>query len=292
MVKSYMSLSKYIVEYQLKNIKITHDINAWIEYPEFNFIYNKLWIATSQELNCGPMGVYPEEYPIVFKPIINLYGMSRGFKIINNEEEYDMNIKDGFFWEEYITGDHYCVDLILIKGNIKFCSALKSHADIKGSFLYHESEPEYILPEHIKFWISLYFKDYCGAMNLEIINGLIIEGHLRLNGDFHLYNIDFVKHLDNFYKTNIWNLNYIIKKIYIIPIFTDVNISSDDYVILKKKVLKFTNENKINSLLIDNIHSKSQSEFLVRTFMLEVDDYSILEKIIIFKKKLRISKII
>ena len=33
------------------------------------------------------MGVYPIKYPIVFKPIINLYGMSRGFMIINNEKE-------------------------------------------------------------------------------------------------------------------------------------------------------------------------------------------------------------
>ena len=71
------------------------------------------------------MHTYPNKYPIVFKPIINLKGMSKGFKIIKSEEEYDKNIKDGLFWEEYLEGNHYCIDLILLNGKIKYYTCLK-----------------------------------------------------------------------------------------------------------------------------------------------------------------------
>ena len=169
MVNKYMSLKDYIDKYKFKNIDVINDSFAWAKYPEFNFIYNKLWLAQSQDIPCGPMGVYPHKYPIIFKPIINLYGMSRGFKIINNEEDYDKNIKDGFFWESYLVGDHWCIDLILVNGEIKFYSCLKSYPGKNGSFLYHKSLPEFEIPNHILFWIKTYFSSYTGALNLEII---------------------------------------------------------------------------------------------------------------------------
>ena len=64
-----------------------------------------------------------------------------------------------------------------------------------GSFEYHESIPNYKLPKHVKFWIETYFNDFTGPINIETIADSIIECHLRLNGDFHLYNDSFVKKL-------------------------------------------------------------------------------------------------
>ena len=47
------------------------DIKAYIMYPNYNHFYNKLYIAETQYLPAGPMGVYPKEYPVIFKPRIN-----------------------------------------------------------------------------------------------------------------------------------------------------------------------------------------------------------------------------
>ena len=272
-VKKYMNLYDYIEEYNFKNIKVIDDTDAWIKNPDYNFIYNKLWIAQSQGISCGPMNVYPNKYPIVFKPIINLYGMSRGFKIITDEKEYDENIKDGFFWEEYLKGDHCCVDLIIVKGKVKFFSALRSIPSDNGSFEYHESIPEYELPEHITFWISEHLEEYTGPINIELINGLIIEAHLRLNGDFQLYNKEFVSSLDNLYETGSWDLlNFEIEKKYLIPIFVEKNISKNKLNIIEKNIFLASKKFKLNNLLVDNINSQTQSEYLSRAFMIDISN--------------------
>ena len=40
--------------------------------------------------------------------------MSRGFKIITNQEEYLNNQIDGSFWMPYLSGKNYTVDIIII----------------------------------------------------------------------------------------------------------------------------------------------------------------------------------
>ena len=49
-------------------------------------IYNKLWLSEIQGIPCGPMGVQPRAYPVIMKPIINLFtttGLSIKKAIIN-----------------------------------------------------------------------------------------------------------------------------------------------------------------------------------------------------------------
>ena len=258
----YLNLVQYIEKYNLSSNIIVSDAEAWLEYPDYQFIYNKLWIAQSQFLETGPMNVYPNKYPVIFKPIINLIGMSRGIKIINSEEEYDLHLKDGFFWEEFLEGDHWCIDLILNEGKIIFYSALLSHSDINGSFKYHESLPDFKLPEHIILWIDHFLNNYTGCLNLEIINGKIIEAHLRLNGDFHLYNKKFVTLLSQFFEGGNVSFESIkIKKLFLIPIFVNKDFDNKKN---KKQIKKYFKENNINNIFYDQINSKIQSEYLSR----------------------------
>jgi len=280
-MKLYKSLVDYIKLNNLENIKVTNDCMAWVEYPEYNFIYNKLWLANSQDIEAGPMGVYPISYPVIFKPIINLFGMSRGFKIINNEKEYNENIKDGFFWEKYLDGKHNCIDLIIQEGEVKFVSALESFSDGKGGFIYHTSIPDFELPEHIIFWLKLYFGDYTGCLNIETINGLIIEGHLRLNGDFHLYNLDFAKHLNSFYFDKKWSFNFNIKKTYLLPIFVKKEFKIENLDNLKNKIIEILGKNNIETFYQDDINSNCQSEWKSRLFMFEIKhlNFELIKKI-------------
>ena len=63
---------------------------------------------------------------------------------------------------EYLKGN-IIVNLIIVKGKVNF-SALKSISN-DGSFEYHESIPEYELPEHINFWIQEYLDEYTGPQH-------------------------------------------------------------------------------------------------------------------------------
>jgi hypothetical protein len=59
----------------------TDDPDAWMLYPEHRWIYDKLRVAESQGLTCGPHGVAPAAYPVFSQPIINLKGMGVGLAI-------------------------------------------------------------------------------------------------------------------------------------------------------------------------------------------------------------------
>ena len=267
-MSTYKSLYNIIIDNNFSEKIFVNDSDAWLYNPDHQFIYNKLWVAQSQFIDCAPMEVYPNKYPVVFKPIINLIGMSRGFRKINNKEEYDKYLQDGFFWEDYLEGDHWCIDLVLNNGKILFCSCLLSHSGKSGSFEYHESLPNFILPEHIKYWITNFFSDYVGCMNLEVIDGIIIEGHLRLNGDFHLYNTHFVSLISDLLEEKSVDFNsFKVKKLYLIPIFVEKK-----FKLKNTEYQKILFDNGITNVFLDNINSKYQSEFLSRILIYSCED--------------------
>lgn len=287
MVKKYKSLRDMI---KIVNKAIDTDVyvpcsdtEAWIKYPDYRHVYNKLWIAESQNMSCGPMGIYPNEYPVIFKPIINLYGMSRGTYIVYNDTMYDKCIKDGLFWEDYLNGIHRCIDIVLRDGQIYFLSCLESiKGNITGTFEYHVSIPDYNLPIKLKEWINLIFDGYTGLVNLETINDLIIECHLRFNGDAQLYNFDFVTQLINFLDGKTDDINYDIEKKYLIPIFVKKEFELD-LELYYDKISKLCDEFDANTIGYDDPKSINQSEHMSRLLILDISD---LNKGIILKKKL------
>jgi hypothetical protein len=139
-----------------------------------------------------------------------------------------------------------------------------------GTFNYHESIPEYKLDLKIIDWIKINLKNYTGCLNLEIIDNNIIEAHLRLNGDFYLYNKDFVLELEKLYTKKQWNLNYKIKKTYLVPIFVTSNLDINN--IKFDKILKLLKKYGAKSLRINNINSIHQKEGLSRLFMYDIYD--------------------
>jgi hypothetical protein len=268
MIKDYISLNDFVDKYNLNDI-ITNDFDAWSKIKNYNFIYNKLWIAQSQNIESGPMGIEPESYPIIFKPIINLYGMSRGFRLINNKKEYEFYLKDGLFWMKYLNGKFYCIDIVIVNGLIKFYSCLQSFSNNDGTFKYHESLPNYILSDYIKEWIENNLEGYTGCFNIEVIDDKIIEAHLRFNGDFYLYNLNFMKNVNDIYLNKSWNItNYKIPKIFLFPIF--VKKSFNIYNLDIDLILSILDKYNSNSLRIDNINSMYQGNELSRLFMFDV----------------------
>ncbi len=225
-----------------KDRLFTNDCTAYTLYPgQANRIYNRLDLAHSQGIIAAPFGVMPPSdrvnWPIIMKPIINLYGMSRNYQVIPTEDAYKDALQDttiaGQFWMPFIPGRHYTIDALMYKGVIIFYYALESvHHPVKsGIFRYHVYRPEYILPaniqaELIKHCLAEYRSPsilsphepeararenlgerqclvtgstaqclrYSGPLNIEIIcppamPAVIIEAHLRWNGDNYLWKI-------------------------------------------------------------------------------------------------------
>jgi hypothetical protein len=287
MINKYKNLNDY--NKLLNTNIISNDIDAYLKNKRYRHIYNKLWLAESQDLPASPFGIYPNCYPIIAKPIINLYGMSRGITIINNEEEYSKFNKDGFFWEKYLTGKHITLDIILKEGNVLFVGGFKSHKDKNGSFRYHESvKVNFKIPIEVNYWITKHLNRYTGCLNLEIIQdtnkyNYIIEAHLRLNGDFQLYDENFVKQIADLNKINIINYKY--DKKYLIPIFIEKNIKKENinYIKIYQIFDEFLKDKDfiIYSLFEDDIDSKNQSEYLNRLLIFDCNN---LEKGMLLKK--------
>jgi hypothetical protein len=285
--KKYYSFNDYLDMMNIEDSNIyTCDIQSYINNPKYNFVYNKLFVSQSQNVPCAPLGIYPKTYPVIFKPIYNLHGMSRSFYKIHSDEEYNSCFKDGLFWQEYFPGPQVNLDVVYNKDQIVFYSALQSISGNQGSFKSHETLIDYIIPSKIENWIHTYLKDYKGCLNIEIISGNIIECHLRLNGDFHLYNPEFVGNLYEFFLGNIDTINYIVPYTCMFPLFIHRNLINS----LKTNSEKFTkflmkNPNVI-TFYYDKLDSIQQSH-LLRAMMIEVNDYTHGEKIIeLFQKTL------
>lgn len=249
-----------------------NDIDAWVQMPaEYHRFYDKLWITETQGIPCGPMGIYPAEYPVIFKPIINLYGMSRGIQVINDDDEYDTFLKDGFFWSEYLTGVHRCIDCVLVDGKIVFTSSLISTSSARkdGSFDYHSSDPEYSVAPNISEWIEVFLDCYTGCANVETIDDKIIEVHLRLNGDSHLYDEPFMSRLSSVLKGENNTLEYKVPVRHLIPLFVE---SGYDKEINREGITKLCKEYGVRSLFFNDVHSVYQSEHRARLLIFDIDD--------------------
>lgn len=171
----------------------TNDKEAYMIFENYNDLYNKLLLSKLQNLDAAPVGITPIEFPVIIKPIINLYGMSNGLKKINNIEEFRKEYNYGMFWQKYLDGTQYNIDINMKNGKIIQYFCVISEPDKEGMFKYHYYEKKYNLSEKIYNFIQKILYNYTGFVNVEIINDYIIELHLRLNGDLFLYseqNID------------------------------------------------------------------------------------------------------
>lgn len=267
MIKLYKSL--YQLLYTNENIpKIipTDDTMAVKLYPEYEKFYNKLFWCELQKLKYG--FIKPSIYPVVIKPYKNLKGMSIDFKIIKTSKEF--KLKDNQFWMELLSGEHLCIDLFILNGKIVLYTILKSYSGVGGTFKYHESLPNRKLSLKIINIIHRYFSNYTGIINCETINNIIIDFHLRLNGDFYLYNNNIVEEIKNLYFNHQWNVkNYTVPKKYLIPIFIDKNLN---FKVNIKKVKNILIKYNCNNIQYNDIYSELQSPGGSRIFMYDVNN--------------------
>tara|TARA_Y100000768_G_scaffold388792_1_gene387230 strand:+ start:1148 stop:2323 length:1176 start_codon:yes stop_codon:yes gene_type:complete len=165
-----------------------YDLNSYRMYPNHNKVYDKLWVAQSQNLPSGELeNLFTRNdkinYPIFIKPRWgHLSAASKNcFKINDfNELSKYKNFKH-MMWSEFVDGREGMTDFIILGGNIMH-QVTYVYSEKQNGFT---DEYKYIsstsqAPKIITDWVRNHLRDYTGIVNVQYRNDTIIEVGLRL----------------------------------------------------------------------------------------------------------------
>jgi hypothetical protein len=282
--------------YKIQNLYCLNDIQAFIKHPKYNYVYNKFDLIKKQNIYSNIVGIYPDEsqYPIVIKPIINLFGMSRQVKFIENEDEYTEFLKktphpSSFWMPYYNTHNHYTIDIVMKEGKIVYSNTFQCISTKEvGIFEKHIYRNTYLLEQHIIHFLENYLPNYTGCLNIELIGSVIIEIHLRFNGDNYIYkeNPFLFNHLNSILNKKYSNISDIddypalqkihasitgIKQYCYIPFFIE---NMDNYLDEKEYIETQINEFKLKNIganihiyydNIDGLHQQEKKRYCMVT---------------------------
>ncbi|KAJ5657844.1 uncharacterized protein N7484_001493 [Penicillium longicatenatum] len=187
----------------------TCDTQAYQLHPRFRWIYNKLTVAELQGIKCGPHATEPDAdlYPIFSKPLLSLWGMGTGARIIKTREEYWGSIEPGHMWCTLLTGTHYSTDIAVVAGKPGWFSHTIGVPGTMQTFDYWEvnATDKDNVQRNLVAFIEAHLGEYTGMLNVESIGGKIIEIHLRFTSQWpDLYGCWFFSSLANLYCGKGW----------------------------------------------------------------------------------------
>jgi hypothetical protein len=160
------------------------DCDAWIEYPEYRWVFNKLDLSLRLNYNAGPAGVAvstPGEY--IVRPIYNLSGMGVGAEIKYLDID-DYNLPAGHFWCERFHGNHITINWKKEQGTFVPAETAIGFREY-GVPLYKFSKWKLLdnIPSEIR--LPDFVNDIkIEKINTEFIGDKLIEIHLRWGIDF------------------------------------------------------------------------------------------------------------
>ena len=188
----------------------TDDPDCWMLYPQHRRVYDKLWVAGSQGIACGPHGVMPDRYPVFSKPVTNLKGMGIGSCVIADAAQMDHQYQPGHMWMELLVGPHVSTDCAVLDGRLVWNRHATGAPWTGGMFKYWtiHAAPLPELDEYLARWIDLHMAGYSGMLNFETIGGRIIETHMRFADQWcDLYGEGWVEALIGLYAERRWNFS-------------------------------------------------------------------------------------
>jgi hypothetical protein len=185
----------------------TEDADAWNWYPDHRWVYDKLAVALSQNLDAGPHGTSPPRYPVFSKPIINLKGMGVGSRVLSSAAEYDRYYAPGHMWVTLLEGRHVSSDIAVVNGEPRWWRHVTGKPTGEGAFDYWwiHAEPDAEIETNCGKWVRERLAGYTGMLNLETIGGTIIEAHLRFADQWpDLYGSGWVEAVVRLHVTGDW----------------------------------------------------------------------------------------
>jgi hypothetical protein len=186
----------------------TEDSDAWQWYPAHRWIYDKLAVALSQNLDAGPHGVKPPGFPVFSKPIVNLKGMGVGSRVLQTAADYERYYAPGHFWMTLLDGRHVSSDIAVVDGEPRWWRHATGKPAGEGTFDYWtvHAEPDADIETRCGAWTQKNLAGYTGMLNLETIGGTIIEAHLRFADQWpDLYGPGWVDALVGLYENRDWD---------------------------------------------------------------------------------------
>ena len=185
----------------------TEDADAWSWFPRQKWVYNKLTVAESQGLTCGPHGLEPPAFPVFSKPVFNMRGMGTGSRVLRTRKEYLANQKPGHIWMPMFEGEHVSTDIAVVDGQ----AAWWRHAcgvPLEGGMFSHwivEARDRPEVETYCADWLRRNLAGYTGMVNVETIGARIIEVHLRFADQWpDLYGEGWVEALVRLYAERRW----------------------------------------------------------------------------------------
>jgi len=155
----------------------TEDGDAYLWYPSYRWVYNKLTVAESQGLDCGPHGIDPPRFPVFSKPIYNMRGMGSGSRVLRSLAEYKAAQRPGHMWTTLLEGEHVSTDVAVVDGDSKWWRHTTGEP-LQGGMFDHwvvaaDTQPK--LESYCADWIRSHLAGYTGMLNLETIGGRIMD---------------------------------------------------------------------------------------------------------------------
>lgn len=184
---------------------IEEDSQTWEEYPHYRWTFNKLDLALKLGYHAGPAcaPIAKSGYYII-RPVYNLYGMGLGAKKVwldpnlDNHKLVEHEYCDpGYFWCEYLNGDHYSVDYTKEHGKwVPFCAITGTHCSEEHSLAKFKSwtKIDISLLPHLSFDAPAFIDELIGDdvpyLNIESKDGRPFEIHLR-SGNANMWDLEF-----------------------------------------------------------------------------------------------------
>jgi hypothetical protein len=159
------------------------DIVAYNQNPNYQFVYDKLFVATSQSMAAGTLqDTKDAQYPIFIKP---RYGHKTAsskdcYKIASPEELKPFLRKKEMMWSEFVNAKESMTDFFLINGEIVYQITYIYSEKQNGfaddwKFISPDNQP----PPEIVDWVKRYMVGYTGPVNVQYRSNKIIEVGLR-----------------------------------------------------------------------------------------------------------------
>ncbi len=230
------------------------DSDIWDKNEKLRFIYNKLYLCSIQKIPHAIFPIVPKSYPVVIKPIANLYEISSGAKKIDDSEDFaDYHGYLGM-WMQFIEGEHYQYNILIKNGKLVYvmkwvCSQRSSFNDKR----WHTTDP--ILPEFIHAYITRQFDDYTGCLTINTIGDTMIEISAKLGMMKYVLNLnnEFREAIELIKKTHLRNMTYPI--IYIFNIWLAFKYDPNDVEkIVNKEDMAALSQSTTTSVIYD-IHN-------------------------------------
>ena len=165
------------------NIIEMEDWEAWDAYPEHRWVFDKLQLSLRLGYLAGPTPKpVPRTGEYVVRPIYNLRGMAAGARIMTLEKDRVYDLPPSHFWCERFIGEHVSINYEWHNGHLVAVHTSVGETDFENLSRFRR----WLQVENRDMALPSWISDFADVarMNIEFVDGCIIEIHLRPGTDF------------------------------------------------------------------------------------------------------------